>query len=122
LDGRSRRPVPKTLLLSRPCRKRRYRHCFANCASGGRAEPPIVPSIDPEQVHQIALDLAALRQTVEQLAAGQDQTARVIDRLQGAVAEILIKIQSRRPPPIAAPARKPKPIAPPSSQAPLPLH
>jgi len=97
---------------------------------------PLSPSIDPEQVHRIALDLGALRQTVEQLAAGQDQMARVIDRLQGAVAEILIKIPEPPPPlPVAAPARKPTPvraptapatsrapIAPPASRAPLPLH
>jgi hypothetical protein len=75
---------------------------------------PVAPSIDPEQVHQIALDLAALRESVEQLAAGQDQMGRVIDRLQGAVAEILIKMPESPPPPlpITAPARKPKPIAP----------
>jgi hypothetical protein len=75
---------------------------------------PVAPSIDPEQVHQIALDLAALRESVEQLAAGQDQMGRVIDRLQGAVAEILIKMPEPPSPPlpIAAPARKPKPIAP----------
>jgi hypothetical protein len=40
------------------------------------ADAPKAPaafSIDPEQVHQIALDLTALRQTVEQLAAGQQR-------------------------------------------------
>ncbi|MGB8628121.1 MAG: hypothetical protein WCD69_01870 [Xanthobacteraceae bacterium] len=94
---------------------------------------PIAPAIDPGQVHRIALDLGALRQTVEQLAAGQDQMARVITRLEGAVAEILIKIPEPPPPPLpaAAPARKPKltglpssraPTVPPASRAPLPLH
>ena len=84
---------------------------------------PVAPSIDPEEVHQIALDLAALRQTVEQLAAGQDQMAREIDRLQTADQEILEKIPKPPPPrPIAAPARKPTPTAPPSSRAPLPLQ
>jgi hypothetical protein len=85
---------------------------------------PAAPSIDPEQVHQIALGLAALQQTVEQLAAGQDQMAHVIDRLQSAVAEILIKIPEPPPPPlpIAAPARKPKPLAPPSSRALVPPY
>jgi hypothetical protein len=42
---------------------------------------PAAPSIDPEQVHQIAMDLSALRQTVEQIAAGQDQMAREVNRL-----------------------------------------
>ena len=84
---------------------------------------PPGPAIDPEQVHQIALDLGALRQTVAQLAAGQDQMGREIDRLQGAVAEILIKIPEAPPaPPIAAPARKPKSIAPSSSREPVPPY
>jgi hypothetical protein len=75
---------------------------------------PIAPAIDPEQVHQIAVDLGALQQTVEQIAGGQDQMRREIDRLQGAVAEILVKIPE--PPPLltAAPARKPKPVPAPS--------
>jgi hypothetical protein len=47
---------------------------------------PVAPSIDPEQVHQIASDVAAQRQSIEQIAASQDQMARVVDRLQGAVA------------------------------------
>lgn len=85
---------------------------------------PVAPSIDPEQVHQIASDVAALRQTVEQLAASQDQMARVVDRLQGAVAEVLIKMPEPPPPPpiAAAPVHKPKAIAPPSSRAPVPPH
>src|SRR5271169_1342916 len=101
-------------------------------AENAAPKAPPAPAIDPEQVHQIALDLGALRQTVEQLAAGQDQMGREIDRLRGAVAEILIKIPEHPPPlPIAAPVRKPKSIAPPSSGAPrappgsrspLPLH
>jgi hypothetical protein len=85
---------------------------------------PAAASVDPEQVHQIALDLGALRQTVDQLAASQDQMARVIDRLQGAVAEVLIKMPEPPPPPIAGPTPRPrpKPTATPSSRTPLPLH
>jgi hypothetical protein len=81
---------------------------------------PIAPSIDPEQVHQMALDLGALRESVQQLAArqvslaalgqivdqltdSQDKIGRNIDRLQGSVAEILAKMpESPQPPPIAA--------------------
>jgi hypothetical protein len=66
------------------------------------AVTPATPSIDPEQVHQIAVDLAALGQTVDQLAGSQDKIGRNIDRLQGAVAEILVKIPEPAPPPIAA--------------------
>src|SRR5215472_4970321 len=34
---------------------------------------PVAPSIDPAEVHQIAMDLTALRQTVAQITASQDQ-------------------------------------------------
>jgi hypothetical protein len=84
---------------------------------------PATPSIDPEQVHRMALGLGALQQNVEQLAAGQDQIGRVIDRLQGAVAEILVKMPQPQPPPIpAAPAHKPNPVTPPSSRALVPPY
>jgi hypothetical protein len=83
---------------------------------------PIVPAVNPEQVHQIAVDLSALRQTVAQIADGQEQMRREINTLQGAVAEILIKIPETPPPPLTtASARKPKPAAATSSRAPAPL-
>jgi hypothetical protein len=66
-------------------------------------QAPATPPIDPKQVHQIVVDLTALRQTVEQIAAGQDQMARKVDRLQAADQEILVKIpESPPPPPVAA--------------------
>ncbi len=66
----------------------------------GVAPPaPATPPIDPEQVHQIVVDLTALRQTVEQIAAGQDQILRKVDRLQAAGQEILVKIPESPPPP-----------------------
>jgi hypothetical protein len=81
---------------------------------------PAAPSLDPEQVHQIALDVATLRQTVEQLTASQDQMAREIEKLQIGDMEILAKLPAPSPQRPAAPARKPTPIAPPSSLAPIP--
>jgi hypothetical protein len=55
----------------------------------------------PEQVHQIALDVAGLRQNVEQLTAGQDQMAREIRlemaRLESDLVNLLLKIPE--PPP-----------------------
>src|SRR5215469_15530883 len=51
---------------------------------------PAAPSIDTEQVHQIAVDLAALGQTVDQLAASQDQMVHQIDTLQTSNQEILV--------------------------------
>jgi hypothetical protein len=102
---------------------------------------PVAPSIDPEQVHQIASDVAAQRQTIAEIAAGQDQLAHVVDRLQGAVdtvqgaaAQILVKMPEPPPPPpvaaavpapkpvaaaVLAPKPKPKPTAPPWSRGPM---
>jgi hypothetical protein len=96
----------------------------------------VAPSIDPEQVHQIASDVVAQRQTIELIAAGQDQMAHEVDRLQGAVAEILVKIPEPPPPPpvaaavpappvaaaVPAPKPKPKPMAPPWSRGPMPRY
>jgi hypothetical protein len=80
---------------------------------------PSAPSIDAEKVQQLTQSLAVLRQTVEQLAAGQDQMTRVISRLESAVTELIVKIPEPPPQPPAAPARKPTP-APPSSRTPGP--
>ena len=87
------------------------------------------PSIDPAQVQQMVQSLAALRESVQQLAAGQvslaavvqtvdrlaaaqDQMARAIDRLQATDQEILVKIPESSPPPptiAAAPAAAGRP-------------
>jgi hypothetical protein len=80
---------------------------------------PATPSIDPAQVQQMARDLATLRQTVEQLAAGLDQVTRELGKLEAADVEILAKITAAPPPPRPAPARKPTPTAPPSSPEPV---
>jgi hypothetical protein len=83
--------------------------------------PPIVqtasttPSLDPGQVQQMTQNLAALRQTVEQLAGGQDQMARQITRLEAATAELTAKIPEPLAQPSVAPVRKPTPV-PPSSR------
>jgi hypothetical protein len=88
------------------------------------SQAPATPPIDPEQVHQIAVDLGALGQTVDRLGISQEQMGRNVERLQGAVAEILVKMPEPPPPPpiAAAPAHKPKPATPPSSRAPVPLY
>src|SRR5262249_30287176 len=75
----------------------------------------VAPAIDPEQVQQMTRNLAALQQSVEQLAAGQDQMAREITKLQAADSEILQKIPAPPPPPqhpVIAPAHKPTPLQP----------
>jgi hypothetical protein len=83
--------------------------------------PPKTPpasSLDPAQVQQITQSLAAVRETLQELAGSQRSMARDIARLQAAGAEIL-KIKEPLPQPPAAPARKP-PAAPSSSRAPMP--
>ena len=82
----------------------------------GRAESA---ALDATQVQQMTQGLVALRQTVEQLAAGQDQIAREIKQVLAADMEFLSKMPAPPPQPPAAPARKPMlASAPPLSQAP----
>src|SRR5215467_7373821 len=81
---------------------------------------PAAPSIDPEQVHRMAMDLTALRQTVEQLAASQDRMVREIARLKAADGGIPAKVSPAPapPPPFAAApavAGRPAPGGAPSS-------
>jgi hypothetical protein len=75
------------------------------------AAPP-TPSPD-QQLKAMSLDLAAVRQNVEQLAAqfaaGQQQMAGDIGTLQAAQQDILHKISPPPPRPAAVPARKPVP-------------
>jgi hypothetical protein len=77
-----------------------------------------VPSRDPQELKAISLGLAAVRQRVDQVAAGQEQMTRdFTTKLQAAEQEILEKISLPPPQPAAAPARKPVP--PPLQVAPL---
>ena len=70
---------------------------------------PVAASLDRDQLQQITGSATVLRQTVEQLAAGQDQMAREITRLHAADLEILQRIPAPSPQPPPAPARKPTP-------------
>jgi hypothetical protein len=79
----------------------------------GGAKAPVAPSLDPQQVQQMSLDLAALRQTVEQVAASQTKMAAQIDNLLVTDMEIFLKIPTPPQPP-AASSRKPMPVTPPS--------
>jgi hypothetical protein len=73
------------------------------------------PSPDLQQLKEMSLGLAAVRQSVDrlaaQLAAGQQQMA-------GEIAKLQAEISAPPPRPAAAPARKPVPLtqAPPSGQ------
>jgi len=73
-----------------------------------------VTSSDPQQLKAVSLNLAAVRQKVDQLAAqvaaGQEQMTRAFTtKLQAAEQNILDKISVSPPQPAAAPARKPVP-------------
>jgi hypothetical protein len=53
---------------------------------------PAAPSLDREQMQQMARDLAALRQNVDQLIASQNQMARQMARLQSDLVDVLLKM------------------------------
>jgi hypothetical protein len=65
---------------------------------------PVAPSVDPAEVHQMTMDLTALRKAVAQITATQDQIAREVGRLQAANQQILAKIPEPPPPPAIAAA------------------
>jgi hypothetical protein len=74
------------------------------------------PSPDLQQLKAMSLDLAAVRQSVDQLAA---QLAAGQQQMAGDIAKLQAEISAPPPRPAAAPARKPVPQTPlPSSQAP----
>jgi hypothetical protein len=74
---------------------------------------PIAASVDPQQVQQIALEVAALRQSIEQVAAGQTKIAAQVNNLLITDMEIFLKIPTPSRPP-AALSHRPTPAAPPS--------
>jgi hypothetical protein len=69
-----------------------------------------------QQLATMAHDLAAVQQSVEQLAAGQEQMARDIAKLQTAEQDIRRRISAPSPAAAAA-ARKPVPPPPPAPQS-----
>ena len=74
---------------------------------------PATPSPDQQQLNAVSLGLAAVRQSVDQLAASQEQMTRDITQLQTTARGILDKIPAPPPPPAGATARKPAPLTPP---------
>jgi hypothetical protein len=90
--------------------------------------PAAPAALSPEllQLNAMAAGLAAVRQSVDQLAAqvaaGQQQMAGDIANLQAADQDILHKISAPPPRPAAPPARKPVPLTPPPSSEAPPVH
>jgi type II secretory pathway component PulM len=70
---------------------------------------PAAPSRDQQQLNAMSLSLAAVRQSVDQLAAGQEQMTLDITKLQTATQGILDKISAPPPRPVGATTRKPAP-------------
>ena len=77
---------------------------------------PAAPSLDQQQLNSLSLNLAAIRQSVEQLAtqvaSSQQQMSGDIARLQASEQDILNKIATPPPRPAPVAARKPPPQAP----------
>ena len=80
-------------------------------ALAASSEPP--PQLQP--LRDMSLMFAAMRQSVDQLAASQQQMAGDIARLAAEQHELMQKVSAPTPRPASAPARKPAP--PPSSEA-----
>jgi hypothetical protein len=116
-------PSPPAVQASAPQAASAQAGAVASTASEtAAATAPTIPSPELQQLETMAHDLAAVRQSVEQLAAGQEQMARDIANLQTAGQDIRRRI-SALPPAAATAARKPVPPpqpAPQSSAAPLP--
>jgi hypothetical protein len=63
------------------------------------ANEPAAPSVDHQQIDAMARDVAALRQTVEQLAAGQEQ-------LKGEIAKLQVEKSAAEKPPTEKPKKR----------------
>jgi len=78
---------------------------------------PAAPAAQ-QQLNALLTDVAGLRQSVDQLAAGQELLTRNIAKLQAAEQDILDRISAPPPRPAGAPARTPAPLTPPSQARP----
>src|SRR5215467_4313547 len=76
--------------------------------------PSATPSPEQQQLKEMSLAFATMRQSVDKLAAGQQQMADGIAKLTADQQQLLQKISAPPPGPAAAPARKPLPL--PSSE------
>lgn len=86
------------------------------------SEAPAIPPVDQEQLKALSLNLAAVRQSMEQLAAqvatGQQQLSGDIAGLRASEQDILTKISTPRPAPVRKPAPQPAVAAPAPPAAP----
>ncbi len=88
----------------------------ASLAQTASDMPAPAPSATPSpELKQLSLAFATMRQSVDQLAASQQQMADGIAKLAADQQELLHKISAPPPRPAPTPARKPMPL--PSSEA-----
>jgi len=82
----------------------------------------VTAAVASPDLQQLALGLAAVRQSVDllsgQVTAGQQQTGSDIAKLQADGQDILHKLAAAPPRPTAAPTHKPAPVTPPPSPSP----
>jgi hypothetical protein len=84
-------------------------------AAAVQTPPNMVASAGPspqQQLKAMSFGIAAMRQSVDQLAAAQNQMTNEITKLRAAQQEILDKVSMPSPRPAAAPTHKPVPPAP----------
>jgi len=72
--------------------------------------PSAIPSPEQQQIKEMSLAFATMRQSMDQLAASQQQIADRIAKLAADQQELLHKISAPPPRPAPAPARKPLPL------------
>ena len=104
----------KPLAGHTPVRETQEPAPVAQAAPGVVAPTPAALSFDPEQAKQMVQSLDGLRQTVERLAAAQEEIRREITRLRDADQEILARMIPA-PPPFSPPmpsTRKPPAVPP----------
>jgi hypothetical protein len=103
----------------------------AQAADSAASKPSASPSPTLEQVQQIASDLAAMKQAVEQLSSNQNQMEQDIAKVQATDQEVLNKVSANKvaatkisasPPQAAAmPTHKHPPVSPTPAGPPQPL-
>lgn len=108
--GWTKRPAAAEIATARPTVSETAQAALVAQTAPDKVVPPIAASLDAQQVRQIALDIGALRQTLEQVAASQMKMAADINNLLVTDMEMFLKIPTAKAP--AAPSHKPIPAAP----------
>jgi hypothetical protein len=120
--GWAKPPAPSNSAIGPAAQGASQAASLAHTTSERAVPTPETPSIELEQIRVMAKGLITLQQTVDTLAAHQDQMAHEIDRLQAANQEILDKVSAPSPQAAAATPPRRTPLASPPSRAPMTPH